>query len=66
MSEFERRFMREPKRREALPRFNPYSIPPRPRSEECPICPSWIMPEGMRDHIKAKHPDDYALMYPEN
>jgi hypothetical protein len=40
-----------------LPRFNPYSIPPRPGTVECVYCPRWVKPEGMADHMKAKHPE---------
>lgn len=40
-----------------LPRFNRYSIPPRAGTVECEHCPSWVKPEGMADHMRAKHPD---------
>jgi hypothetical protein len=43
--------------RDTLPRFNPYSIPPRPGTVECKLCPSWVKPEGMADHMRAKHPE---------
>jgi hypothetical protein len=40
-----------------LPRFNRYSIPPREGTVECQFCPSWIKPEGIADHMRAKHPE---------
>lgn len=46
--------MREDNR---LPRFNRYSIPPRAGTVECEHCPAWVKPEGMADHLRAKHPD---------
>jgi len=39
----------------ALPRFNRYSIPTRPGTVECTLCPSWVKPEGMADHMRDKH-----------
>lgn len=40
-----------------LPRFNRYSIPPRPGTVQCEHCPSWVKPEGVDDHMRAKHPE---------
>lgn len=40
-----------------LPRFNRYSIPPRPGTVQCDHCPAWVKPQGVRDHMKAKHPE---------
>lgn len=43
--------------RNALPRFNRYSIPPREGTVQCRYCPSWVKPQGLADHIRAKHPE---------
>lgn len=50
----------EPEGQSALPRFNRYSIPhrPRPGEVECPYCvrrPKGA--KGLRDHCRAHHPD---------
>ena len=43
-----------------LPRANRYSIPPRPGTVECRLCPSWVKPEGMSQHMRDKHPGAVA------
>lgn len=48
---------REPDGWSTLLPFRRYSIPPRPGTVQCPHCPSWVKPQGMRDHMKAKHGD---------
>jgi hypothetical protein len=40
-----------------LPRFSPYAIPARVGTVECPYCPRKVMPQGLEDHIAAKHPE---------
>lgn len=41
-----------------LPRHNRYSIPPRNGTVQCALCCSWVKPEGLADHIRAKHPQE--------
>jgi hypothetical protein len=52
-----RKKRRELDGRSALPRFNRYSIPPRPGTIQCKHCPAWVKPNGMHDHMHAKHLD---------
>lgn len=43
-----------------LPRFSPYSpynVPPPEGAKQCPYCPKWVKPQGLNDHIRAKHAD---------
>lgn len=44
-----------------LPRFNRYSIPPREGTVQCEHCPSWLKPRGLDDHMRAKHPELFAV-----
>lgn len=41
----------------ALPRFSPYSVPPRTGTIQCAHCPRWIKPIGMAQHMRDKHPE---------
>lgn len=47
---------REPEGQSSLPRFSPYNVPPRAGAIECAHCPRWIMPAGMAQHMRDKHP----------
>lgn len=49
---------RERDGRSALPRFNRYAIPPRNGTVQCALCCSWVKPEGLADHMAAKHPQE--------
>jgi hypothetical protein len=51
------RIRKRQRERVDLPRFNPYSIPPRDGTVQCEHCPRWIKPVGMAQHIRDKHPE---------